>query len=56
MSEMTPASFKTDSSQPSQQVLTIGDYALISDCHSAALALRQAGDLAAGREGSTDQH
>jgi GH15 family glucan-1,4-alpha-glucosidase len=37
---MNPASYKPDNSQAPQQALPIGDYALINDCHSAALVSR----------------
>ncbi len=38
---MNPASYEADSLQPDQQAPPIGDYALISDCHSAALVSRR---------------
>jgi GH15 family glucan-1,4-alpha-glucosidase len=38
---MNPVSYETDSLQPDQQAPPIGDYALISDCHAAALVSRR---------------
>ena len=38
---MNPKPCHTDNSRPPQQALPIGDYALISDCHAAALVSRR---------------
>ena len=38
---MNPASYEADKLQPDRQAPPIGDYALISDCHSSALVSRR---------------